>query len=108
MNKLTMAIYSLFSPGQSLGADCKERKFLKIGSLNVKNIESNKAYVTKLLQSYDVLAVQEHWLFTFQLSDFDASFVTTHTAKQLAQKIHYLLLRNPGAMVGLPSYTRKI
>ena len=32
-----------------------------------------------MLKSYDVLAVQEHWLFTFQLSNFDNHFNTHYT-----------------------------
>ena len=70
---------AFFSELPSLGTDLKEKKLLKIGTFNVKNIETNLVYVKELLKSYDVLAVQEHWLFTFQLSNFDNHFNTHYT-----------------------------
>ena len=48
----------------------------------MKNIETKLVYVKDLLKSYDVLAVQEHWLFTFQLSNFDNYFNTHHTYRK--------------------------
>lgn len=42
----------------------------------MKNIETNEVYLRELLEECDVLAVQEHWLFTFQLSHFERMFVT--------------------------------
>ena len=48
-----------------------DEKLLKIGTLNVKNIESNETYVRELLQTYDLLAVQEHclsWCFSYVCS----------------------------------------
>ena len=48
---------------------------MKIGTLNVKNIETNR----EMLQSCDILALQEHWLFSFQLSDMEMQF-PTHNA----------------------------
>ena len=62
-----------------MGRNVAEKKFLKIGSLNVKNVETNEAYTRKLLKSYDVLAVQEHWLFSFQLSSFDKQLTSDHS-----------------------------
>ena len=53
-------------------------KILKVGTLNVKNIETIVAYVRELLKTCDILALQEHWLFTFQLADFEKLFVTHH------------------------------
>ena len=65
----------LFSEGTSRGGDIpEEKKFLKLGTLNVKNIETNRAYVSELLTTYDFLALHEHWLFAFQLSNFEAYF----------------------------------
>ena len=43
----------------------KETELLKIGTLNVKNVESNSVFVTELLKMCDILAIQEHWLFNF-------------------------------------------
>ena len=45
----------------------EEVKLLKITTFNVKNIESNKQFVYKLLRSSDILRLQETWLFNFQL-----------------------------------------
>ena len=52
---------------------------LKIGTLNVKNIETNRVFVKEMLQSCDILSLQEHWLFSFQLSDIERQF-PTHNA----------------------------
>ena len=54
----------------------EKEKLLTIGTLNVKNIVSNKVYVRELLKSCDILAIQEHWLFTFQLADIENDFIT--------------------------------
>lgn len=88
----------------------KEKQHLKIGTLNVKNIETNEAYVRELLATYDILAVQEHWLFTFQLSNFESYFTSQATfliVKSLMRMIHSPLLRSQGGMGGLPPYTGK-
>ena len=47
-----------------------------IGTLNVKNIETNDAFIYELLNTYDILALQEHWLFNFQLPDIEKRFPT--------------------------------
>ena len=52
----------------------EETELLKIGTLNVKNVESNSVFVTKLLKVCDNLAVQEHWLFNFQVQDLEKTF----------------------------------
>ena len=49
---------------------------LKIGSLNVKNIETNRVFVKEMLQSCDILALQEHLVIIFQLSDIERPFLT--------------------------------
>ncbi|MEW8547538.1 MAG: reverse transcriptase family protein [Candidatus Thiodiazotropha sp.] len=50
-----------------------------MGTLNVKNVETNGVYVRELLKTCDILALQEHWLFTFQLADIENNF-TSHLA----------------------------
>lgn len=57
----------------------EEEKSLKIGSFNVKNIETNTVYVNEILKTCDILAIQEHWLFNFQLQDIEKMF-TSHSA----------------------------
>ena len=47
-----------------------------MGTLNVKNIETNEVYIRDLLSEYDILAIQEHWLYSFQLSNIERTFVT--------------------------------
>ena len=56
---------------------------MTIGTLNVKNIETNEAFVCELLKKYDVLALQEHWLFNFQLPDIEKRF-PSHSAHSRA------------------------
>lgn len=55
----------LFRDGPSLGGDVEETTLLKIGTLNVKNIESNAAYVKELLRDGDFFTLQEHWPFNY-------------------------------------------
>ena len=45
----------------------EKEKLLKITTLNVKNLETNKQFVYKILHSSDILCLQESWLFNFQL-----------------------------------------
>ena len=40
------------------------------------NIETNEVYLRELLKECDILAIQEHWLFTFQISNIEKTFVT--------------------------------
>ena len=54
----------------------EEKKLLTIGTFNVKNIETNEVYLRELLKTCDILAIQEHWLFSFQLSNIETSFVS--------------------------------
>ena len=56
-----------------------EKKPIKIGTLTVKNVETNEIYTRELLKSFDILALQEHWLFSFQLSNFDKIFTSHHS-----------------------------
>ena len=65
------------------GKDGKKAKSLMVGTLNVKNIETNDAFVCELLKKYDILALQEHWLFNFQLPDIEKRF-TTHSVHSRA------------------------
>ena len=50
---------------------------LRIATLNVKNIKSNKVFVQQLLKTVDILCIQEHWLFNFEL-DLLNSISNTH------------------------------
>ena len=45
----------------------EKEKLLKITTLNVKNLETKKQFVYKILRSSDILCLQETWLFNFQL-----------------------------------------
>ena len=54
----------------------EEEKPRSVGTLNVKNIETNVAYVREFLSQCDILAIQEHWLFNFQLYDLERAFST--------------------------------
>ena len=54
--------------GPSLPPDLhSEEKLLKISTFNVKNIETNKQYLLKLIRTSDIVCLQETWLFNFQL-----------------------------------------
>jgi endonuclease/exonuclease/phosphatase family metal-dependent hydrolase len=40
---------------------------VRIATLNVENFQSNTMYVSQLLKSCDILCVQEHWLYNYQV-----------------------------------------
>ena len=69
---------SLFRGRSSLREDLEEKKLLKIGTFNVKNIETNEVYLRELLKTFDILAIQEHWLFSFQLGSIETNFLSHH------------------------------
>ena len=55
----------------------EKAELLKVGTFNVKNIETNKVYINMLLNFYDILAIQEHWLFNFQLPEIEKNVLFT-------------------------------
>lgn len=59
------------------------KKLLRLARFNVKNIETNDVYITELLKSCDILALQEHWLFTFQLPCIEKTFQTLYASKDV-------------------------
>ena len=63
-----------FRNGPCLRENMEETELIKMGTLYVKHIEGNVAYVTELLKSCGILAIQEHWLFNFQLQDIENAF----------------------------------
>ena len=54
-----------------------------VGTLNVKNLETNGAFASELLERYDILALQEHWLFNYQLPEIEKKF-NKHSAHSRA------------------------
>ena len=50
---------------------------IKIGTLNVKSVETNSLYVQELRNTCDIVFLQETWLFNFQTPLFNQYF-TTH------------------------------
>ena len=63
---------------QSSPADPTERRTLRIVTINIENIKTNRKYLEKLAESHDIILIQEHWLYNFEqkeiltyLEDFD-------------------------------------
>ena len=59
-----------------LRINMEEEKLLIIGTINVKHIETNEVYLKEPLNTCDILAIHEHWLFLFQLGNIENSFVS--------------------------------
>ena len=57
----------LFRDGPRLRSYSDTDASLRIVTLNIKNIKSNKVFVQQLLKTVDILCIQEHWLFNFEL-----------------------------------------
>ena len=88
--------------------ELEEEKLLKVGTFNVKNIETNEAYESELLKIYDILAIQEHCLFTFQLAQLEDIFVTHHALSNSAGENNPLPpTQNPRAYGGMTILFRK-
>ena len=47
-------------------AGCKTKSELSIVTVNVKNYNANKLYLEQLLNNFDIICIQEHWLFSFE------------------------------------------
>ena len=41
---------------------------LKITTLNIENLNTNRVLLSQLLQKNDIVCIQEHWLFSFEKS----------------------------------------
>ena len=39
-----------------------------IGSINIQNVKTNKAFLQSLFRKLDIICIQEHWLFDFEHS----------------------------------------
>ena len=56
---------------------------IKLGTFNVKNVETNSLYVQELLKTCNVLFLQETWLFNFQIPLLEKYF-HTHSSMEKA------------------------
>ena len=82
----------------------EKAEFIKICTFNVKNIESNRTYVQQLLKPCDIIAIQEHWLFNFQLLDMEKIFCSHSVHSHAVDDDNPLpSTQNPEAIVVLQS-----
>ena len=44
---------------------------LTIATCNIEGVKSNLVYATRLVNSFDIICFQEHWLFEFQKNELD-------------------------------------
>lgn len=56
----------------SVTACVQESQNLRISTFNCKNIVTNSISAQELLNSVDILCIQEHWLFNFQLENLNS------------------------------------
>ncbi|VDI42849.1 Hypothetical predicted protein [Mytilus galloprovincialis] len=54
------------------GSDLKSG--LKLATCNIEGISSNSAFSDFLGSNYDIICIQEHWLYDFQVHNFDKFF----------------------------------
>ena len=59
-------LHSLFRCRPSNRSHCPAGN-ITVAALNVKNIKTNKVYIEQILKSIDILCIQEHWPFSFEL-----------------------------------------
>ena len=62
--------------GRASEKKLEKAKLLTIGTVNVKNVETNEVYMREILKTCDILAIQEHWLFAFQLPEIENKFIS--------------------------------
>ena len=58
--------------------ETKNAESIILTTLNVQGFRSNKVCISKLLESTDILCIQEHWLFTFEKEEI-AELTNTHS-----------------------------
>ena len=58
--------------------ETKNAESITLTTLNVQSFRSNKVCISKLLESTDILCIQEHWLFTFEKEEI-AELTNTHS-----------------------------
>lgn len=61
----------------------QQHNLLSLATFNIKGFQSNQNYYHELLQTFDILLLQEHWLFNFEQeilkqSHTDVSVFTRH------------------------------
>lgn len=66
------------------GQTKKSRNVLKIATSNIKNYNANKVYLQHLLKKFDIVCIQEHWLYNFEKDNMkEASSNHTCFAKSI-------------------------
>jgi exonuclease III len=51
----------------------KTKGLVRMVTANIKNYNANKIYLQHLLQNFDIVCIQEHWLFNFEKSSMEAA-----------------------------------
>ncbi len=63
---------AFFRMRPSLTADVEnDVRYLKLTTLNANNVVTNKQYLLNLLKTFDMIFLQETWLFTYQLGQLN-------------------------------------
>ena len=58
--------------------ETEEAPIYRIATLNIKNIETNLAYLHHLLEFVDIVCIQEHWLFNYEVPTVQELFKGYH------------------------------
>ena len=49
--------------------DTPENSTVRVGTINVGGLMGNVPYVEDILENIDILAIQEHWLYSCRITD---------------------------------------
>ena len=66
MNLFCRFPHSNTTPGNSTRNKPRREKGLSILSSNIEGVKTNIAYFQKLCKTFDIVCIQEHWLWEFQ------------------------------------------
>ena len=77
-------------------------KALSLVTVNIKNYNANKVYLEQLLKNFDIVCIQEHWLYNFEKNNLnDASMSHTCFARSVDDDDPIPRTNAPGAMAAL-------
>ena len=76
-------------PNAQKGREAKDANnsiHIKIGSHNSQGINQNRIFTENLLKKLDILCIQEHWLWSFELSEINKIAPEHHMTAKAADE----------------------
>ncbi|CAC5420983.1 unnamed protein product [Mytilus coruscus] len=75
------------SSRQSTTQPRKSVSDLTIATCNIEGVKSNSKYLTDLCKKFDIICLQEHWLYSFQQHELDQYLPNKHSAARSVDSV---------------------